>query len=106
MSHVFTLGDMDDFAEKINLDELYEKKKKSDLIQLNTFNKILNRIHQRIKHISRQRCDQYCFFIVPEVMIGIPKYNNADCIAYLINKLKFCVTLRFLLLRTTLHRLF
>ena len=88
MSHVFTLGDMDDFAEKINLDELYEKKKKSDLIQLNTFNKILNRIHQRIKHISRQRCDQYCFFIVPEVMIGIPKYNNADCIAYLINKLK------------------
>ena len=27
MSHVFTLGDMDDFAEKINLDELYEKKK-------------------------------------------------------------------------------
>ena len=21
-------------------------------------------------------------------MIGIPKYNNADCIAYLINKLK------------------
>ena len=28
MSHVFTLGDLEDFSEKINLDELYEKKKK------------------------------------------------------------------------------
>ena len=27
MSHVFTLGDLEDFTEKINLDELYEKKK-------------------------------------------------------------------------------
>lgn len=79
---------MDDFSEKINLDELYEKKKQADLAQLETFNKILNRIHNRIKFISRQKKDQFCFFIVPEIMIGIPKYDVGECIAYLVEKLK------------------
>ena len=37
MSHVFTLGDLEDFSEKINLDELYEKKKQHDLSKLDTF---------------------------------------------------------------------
>jgi hypothetical protein len=41
MTHIFTLDDVDDFSDKINLDELYEKKKQADLQQLNTFNKIL-----------------------------------------------------------------
>tara|TARA_Y100000389_G_scaffold73182_1_gene69847 strand:+ start:888 stop:1466 length:579 start_codon:yes stop_codon:yes gene_type:complete len=88
MTHIFTLGDMDDFSEKINLDELYEKKKQSDLAQLNIFNKILNRIHNRIKFISRQRKDQFCFFVVPEIMIGIPKYDVGECVAYLFDKLQ------------------
>jgi hypothetical protein len=31
--------------KKINIDELYDKKKQRDLKQLSIFNKILNRIH-------------------------------------------------------------
>ena len=83
MTHIFTLDDVDDFSDKINLDELYEKKKQADLQQLNTFNKILQRIHSRVKFISRQKKEQYCFFIVPEIIIGIPKYDHAECVAYL-----------------------
>jgi hypothetical protein len=89
MSNIFTLENIEDFSEKINLDELYEKKRQSDLNKLALFNKILNRIHVRIKTVSRQRKDeQFCWFVVPEVIIGVPKYDQAGCIAYLIDKLK------------------
>ena len=89
MSHIFNLRDLDDFSEKINLDDLYEKKQQHDLNKLNIFNKILLRVHSKIKIVSRQKVDeQHCWFLIPEVMIGIPKYDNAACIAYIHEKLR------------------
>ena len=89
MANIFTLENIDNFSEKINIDDLYEKKRQHDLFQLELFNKILNRIHVRIKTASRQKVDeQFCWYVVPETMIGVPKYDQAACIAYLIDKLK------------------
>jgi hypothetical protein len=89
MANIFTLENLDDFSEKLNIDELYEKKRQYDLKQLELFNKILNRIHVKIKTTSRQKIDgQFCWFLVPEVIIGIPKYDQGACIAYLLDKLK------------------
>jgi hypothetical protein len=89
MSNIFTLENIEDFSEKLNIDELYEKKRQYDLNKLALFNKILNRIHVRIKTISRQRKDeQFCWYVVPELIIGVPKYDQAACIAYLIDRLK------------------
>ena len=74
---------------KLNIDELYIKKQQQDLNVMNNYNKILLRIHNRIKYISKQLInDQCCWYIVPEMMIGIPKYNHKDCIAYVIEKLR------------------
>jgi hypothetical protein len=89
MANIFTLDNINDFSEKINLDDLYEKKKQYDLHKLDLYNKILNRIHVKIKTISRQKIDeQFCWFVVPEVIIGVPKYDQGDCIGYLFHKLK------------------
>jgi len=89
MANIFTLENIDDFTEKLNMDELYEKKRQHDLSKLVLFNKILNRIHVKIKTISRQRIDeQFCWYLVPEIIIGVPKYDQSACIAYLIDKLK------------------
>ena len=89
MANIFTLENVENFAEKINIDELYEKKRQHDLNQMHLFNKLLNRIHVRIKTTSRQKMDElFCWFVVPEIMIGVPKYDQAACIAYLIDKLK------------------
>jgi hypothetical protein len=91
MSNIFTLGDIDNdnFAEQIDLDELYDKKREHDLSKLEIFNKLLNRIHTKIKMTSRQRIDeQFCWFVVPEMMIGITRYNHAECVAYLVDKLQ------------------
>ena len=89
MANIFTLENIEDFSEKVNIDELYEKKRKQDLNKLDLFNKLLNRIHVKIKTISRQKVDeQVCWFLVPETIIGVPRYDQGACIAYLINKLQ------------------
>ena len=89
MANIFTLENVTDFSEKINLDDLYEKKRQYDLNKLALYNKILNRIHVRIKATSRQKVDEhFCWFVVPEVIIGVPKYDQGSCIAYILDKLK------------------
>lgn len=89
MASIFTLENIENFSEKLNIDELYEKKRQYDLSKLSLYNKILNRIHVRIKTTSRQKMDeQFCWYVVPEVIIGVPKYDQGSCIAYLIDKLK------------------
>ena len=89
MANIFNLDNDSDFSEKINIDELYERKRQSDLNQLALFQKILNRVHVRIKTTSRiQKNEKYCWFVVPETIIGVPRYDHANCIAYLLDKLQ------------------
>lgn len=88
MSSIFTLENVSDFSEKLNIDELYERKKQHDLNKMELFNKILNRIHVRIKTTSRQKMDEhFCWYVVPEMIIGVPKYDQGACIAYIMDKL-------------------
>ena len=88
MANIFTLENIDDFSEKLNIDELYEKKRQQDINTLALFNKILNRVHVKIKTTSKQKFDsQFCWYVVPEIMIGVPKYDQGACIAYIMDKL-------------------
>jgi hypothetical protein len=85
----FAFDEISEFTEKINIDELYEKKKKIDLNKLHLYQKILNRIHIRIKTISRNNPnDNYCWFLVPEFILGVSHFDQGACIAYVINTLK------------------
>ena len=89
METIFTLGDNDDSSVKINLDDLYERKQQIALNTLKIYNRILQRIHGRIKHLSHtNHTDQHCWYVVPEIIIGVPKYDHNDCIVYIIDKLK------------------
>lgn len=86
---MFNFDTDDNAPEKISLDELYDGKQKRDLRILNTFKTILTRVHKQIKLTSRQKIDQqYCWFAIPEFILGVPSYNNNDCAVYVIEKLK------------------
>ena len=89
MANIFTLENFAEFSEKINIDELYEKKRQIDQNKLELFRKILNRIHVRIKTTAKQNIhEKFCWFVVPEIIIGVPKYDQAGCIAYVMNVLQ------------------
>ena len=76
-------------VRKINLDELYDKKKEKDLQKLQIFNRILNRVHEKIKMTSRQKLNSsFCWYVVPEVMLGYVNYDRVACISYILAKLE------------------
>lgn len=76
-------------VRKINLDDLYDRKKEKDLQKLQIFNRILNRVHEKIKMTSRQKLNSsFCWYVVPEVMLGYVNYDRAACISYILAKLE------------------
>ena len=78
----------DDSLKKVNIDDLYEKKKCRDLKQISIFNKILNRIHKRITITGRTKRDEkYIWFLIPEYIFGEPVYDKGECIGYIVQKL-------------------
>ena len=84
----FLFTEDNDNVRKINIDELYEKKKQRDLRQLSVFNKILNRINKRILTTSQTKRDEtYIWYQVPPYIFGEPIYDQTDCIGYVVTKL-------------------
>lgn len=88
MSCYLTVDD-EEAVGKLNIDDLYEKKHMRDKKQLAIFNKILNRVHKRIKFVSHNKnSDQHIWFTVPEYIFGEPVYDQGECIGYLVVKLE------------------
>lgn len=88
--NIFTLSEENDLTDKINLDDLFEKKREIAESKLTLYNKILNRIHNKIKLTSNQNRgrEQFIWYLIPEVMIGVSRYNVGECTGYIINKLR------------------
>lgn len=82
------LNDDDEYDEKLNLDDLYQAKLEKEKAKLETYKKILARVHKKIKVTSRQYVDdQYCCFIVPEFILGVAHYDHLACIDYIMMEL-------------------
>jgi hypothetical protein len=90
MNSIFSFTDDgdDNQPSKLNLDDLFERKQKKDLETVGIYNQILRRIHNKIKVASRSTNDQHIWFVVPEVIMGITRYDHGECTAYLITKLR------------------
>lgn len=88
--NIFTLSDENDLTDKINLDDLFEKKREIAESKLVLYNKILNRIHNKIKLTSNQNRgkEQFIWYVIPEIMIGVSRYDVAECTGYIIRKLR------------------
>ena len=89
MDNIFTLGNETNEKLRINLDDLYEQKKKYDTNTLIIYNKILARIHNKIQIISKTHKNyDFCWYVIPEMMIGVPSYDHEQCDAYCIDELR------------------
>lgn len=89
MDSIFTLRDEDENGGKLDLDSLYEKKHKSDLAKIGVYKRILGRVHARIKMTSRGNKNEVsCWYLVPEIMLGIPEYDSMECTKYLLHALQ------------------
>tara|TARA_B100000902_G_scaffold398897_1_gene467424 strand:+ start:2824 stop:3255 length:432 start_codon:yes stop_codon:yes gene_type:complete len=71
----------------LNIDQLYSTIDELNYRRLQHFDEVLKKIHNRIKYNARLE-KMYCFYQVPEFIIGKPLYNIEDLRKYLINSLK------------------
>lgn len=89
MTTIFNIDNkINEFTENLNIDELYDRKKNADIQKLELFNKVLNRIHVRIKLTSKRTNEKNCWFVVPEIILGVTHFDHATCISFVIDKLK------------------
>ena len=80
--------DNNTFNEKLNMDELFNRRKITEEHKIKIYQRILSRVHTKIKTTSRMRNnDKFCFFLIPEFVLGIPRYNLVNCTSYIIEKL-------------------
>ena len=88
--NIFTLSDENDLMDKISLDDLFEKKREVAEGKLTLYNKILNRIHAKIKLTSNHNRgkEQFIWYLVPEIMIGVSRYDVTECTGYILRKLR------------------
>ena len=71
--------------EKLNLDDLYKTKKLTFDHKIKIYDKILNRIHKKIKTTARNRNNNcFCMFLVPEFILGLPRYNITLCTTHIL----------------------
>jgi hypothetical protein len=81
------MGD-DYLNEKINLDGLYTRAREVKHNKIKIFNKILGRVHKKIKLMSvNNPDDKHVFFLVPEFLLGTQSYDVNVCTSYLMEKL-------------------
>lgn len=70
----------------LNIDDLYEKINDKNMKRFEIFDSILQKIHLRIKYNAKLE-KTFCFYSIPEFVIGTPLYNVNDLKNYLINSL-------------------
>ena len=72
---------------QLNLSDLFKTSNKKNLKRLEIFDDILVKCHRRIKYNSSLE-RTYCFFQIPEFIIGVPLYKIEELRTYIINSLK------------------
>ena len=74
-------------SSQLDINSLFETTNHKTLKRLETYDKILQQCHARIKHYSRFE-KTTCFFAIPEFIIGIPLFDIDELRLYMMNSLE------------------
>ena len=74
-------------SSQIDINSLFETTNHKTLKRLETYDKILQQCHCRIKYYSKFE-KTTCFFAIPEFIIGVPLFNVEELRTYMMNSLK------------------
>ena len=71
----------------LNIYSLNNVRDQKEINKYQIYKKVLRKCHHRIKEFAKKG-DSFCFYIVPEFIYGIPKYDTLSCAAYMVKKLQ------------------
>lgn len=70
----------------MNIFSLNNVRDQKQLNKYHIYKKVLKKCHHRIQ-ICANKGDGCCFYIVPEFIYGIPKYDTLNCASYIVKRL-------------------
>ena len=71
----------------LNINELHTQINEKEIKKLEKYDDILKKCHNRIKYYS-QINRTYCFFQIPEFILGMPLFDVSELRIYIINSLQ------------------
>ena len=72
----------------IDINDLHRKANETKQRKIKIYDEVLQKCHHRIKLVCKMTpLSQYCFYIIPKVLFGIPLYNLQECVQYLFEML-------------------
>lgn len=71
----------------LSLSELAKIRKKKLIGKTKTYDEILKKCHNQIRHMAH-RDQVFCYYLVPLYVMGLPLYDINACIVYLLKNLK------------------
>lgn len=71
----------------LDIKDLYSTINEKTIKRLEIYDNVLVKCHKRIKYNSSLE-KKYCFYQIPEFIIGVPLYNVTEMRTYIINSLK------------------
>jgi hypothetical protein len=72
----------------IDISDLHRKTNELKTRKIKIYDEVLQKCHHRIKLVSKLTpLNQWSFYIIPKVLFGIPLYNLAECVEYLVKML-------------------
>ena len=52
-----------------------------------TYQEVLNKCYKRIEVVSNKSYDTFCYYIIPEILFGVPLYDKNECIKFVFENL-------------------
>lgn len=72
----------------ININQLHQINEKRAKDRIASYEKILQKCHQKIKSTSlKPKGNTFCFYVVPNLVFGVPIFNQNECIVYIVQAL-------------------
>lgn len=72
----------------INITELHKINEERKKFRISVYDKVLKKCHERIKFVSKTpQGSNFCFYVVPNIVYGVPIYNVNACVVYIVSAL-------------------
>ena len=72
----------------ININELHKINEERQKFRISVYDKVLKKCHERIKFVSNTpKGSNFCFYVVPNIVYGVPIYNVNACVVYIVSAL-------------------
>lgn len=71
----------------LNINSLNNVRDQKTINKYQIYKKVLKKCHHRIKTYANKG-NSNCFYIIPEYIYGIPRYDTLNCASYIVDKLK------------------